>query len=249
MGLFGIFTYKMVFAMSFNGLKIWTVLIFSCVTLRLCAQNANPNVKVVGAMRNVMWKGQLGGTIQLDTIQNKQKLYGLGPVENLAGEILIIDGKAYKSSVISESAMKVEETYAVKAPFFGYAKVEKWKKVNLPDSLRQLERFLDQITQKQPRPFFFKLSGLVKMAKIHVVNLPPGSKVSSPAEAHRGQVSYHLESEKASLVGFFSTTHQAVLTHHDTFLHLHLITKDKKKMGHLDDLSFDARKMKLFLPF
>lgn len=42
-------------------------------------------VQVVGAMRNVMWKGELQGTIALDTIENKEHLYGLGPVEFLAG--------------------------------------------------------------------------------------------------------------------------------------------------------------------
>jgi acetolactate decarboxylase len=43
---------------------------------------------VAGAMKNVMWKGQLFGTIDLDTIFNKQHLYGLGPVEYLTGELL-----------------------------------------------------------------------------------------------------------------------------------------------------------------
>jgi acetolactate decarboxylase len=37
-------------------------------------------------------------------------LYGLGTVEYLEGEILIIDGKSYKSMVNSDSTMKVEET-------------------------------------------------------------------------------------------------------------------------------------------
>ena len=43
-------------------------------------------------MKNVMWKGELHGNLKLDTISNKTNLYGLGPVEYLAGEILIIDG-------------------------------------------------------------------------------------------------------------------------------------------------------------
>ncbi len=40
------------------------------------------------------------------------------------------------------------------------------------------------------------------------------------------------------IVGFFSTEHKTIFTHHDTFMHLHLITKDKLMMGHLDNAVF-----------
>lgn len=92
----------------------------SCTTK---AQQTTNDVIIVGEMKNVMWKGQLYGNIHLDTITNKTNLYGLGPVEYLAGEILIIDGKSYKSTVTSDTTMKVEETYEIKAPFFGYANI------------------------------------------------------------------------------------------------------------------------------
>ena len=38
-----------------------------------------PDVKVVGAIKNVMWKGELEGSILLDALTNKKGLYGLGP--------------------------------------------------------------------------------------------------------------------------------------------------------------------------
>lgn len=97
-----------------------------------------------------MWKGQLYGSIDLDTISN---LYGLEPVEYLRGEVLIIDGKSYKSTVVSDSAMKVEETFKIKAPFFGYSNISKWKEQNLPDSIQtiqQLETYLDE-KRKHPK--------------------------------------------------------------------------------------------------
>jgi acetolactate decarboxylase len=60
------------------------------VNFTIKAQTSNNIVKVSGAMSNIMKKGQLQGTILLDTIQNKQHLYGLGPKEYLTGELLII---------------------------------------------------------------------------------------------------------------------------------------------------------------
>lgn len=215
------------------------------------AQNATNEVKIVGEMRNVMWKGQLYGSINLDTIVNKTNLYGLGPVEYLTGEILIIDGKSYKSTVTSDTTMKVEETYQIKAPFFGYVNISKWKEQTLPDSIqtiKQLEAYLNKVTRNSLRPFMFKLSGTVEQATIHIVNLPKGSKVSSPDEAHQGQKNYKLNNTQADIIGFFSTEHKAIFTHHDTFLHMHLITIDKQKMGHLDEVLFKKGTMKLYLP-
>lgn len=215
------------------------------------AQQINHQVKIIGEMRNVMWKGQLYGKINLDTITGKKDLYGLGPIEYLAGEIVIMNGKSYKSVVTADTTMKVEETYDVKAPFFGYATIPLWTERHLPDSIltiQQLEVYLDMTTKKQPRPFIFKLTGTVELAIIHIVSLPKGTKVSSPDESHKGQRDYELKNEQADIVGFFSTEHKAIFTHHDSFLHMHLMTADKQKMGHLDKVHFKKGTVKLFLP-
>ncbi len=233
---------------KFTLLCLTTLLLVTC---HAKAQKRNYVVKIVGEMKNVMWKGQLYGNIKIDTIANKTNLYGLGPVEYLAGEILIIDGKSYKSTVVSDSTMKVEETYDIKAPFFGYANIAKWAAQTLPDSIQtiqQLEQYLDKVTQFSPRPFMFKLSGTVEQATIHIVNLPKGSKVSSPDEAHNGQKNYELKNEQSEIIGFFSTEHKAIFTHHDTYLHMHLMTTDRQKMGHLDAVLLKKGTMKLYLP-
>jgi acetolactate decarboxylase len=224
------------------------------VTLASCTTTTQPtknNIKIIGQMRNVMWKGQLYGNINIDTIVNKINLYGLGPVEYLAGEILVMDGKSYKSTAISDSTMRVDETYSIQAPFFAYANIAKWSEQILPDSIhsiQQLERYLDIATSTSSRPFMFKLSGTVEEATIHIVNLPKASKVSSPDDAHEGQKNYKLKNEPSDLIGFFSTKHKAIFTHHDTFLHIHLITLDKQKMGHLDKALFKKGAMSLYLP-
>lgn len=221
------------------------------ISWTIAIEPVNKAVKIVGEMRNVMWKGELFGNINLDTIGNKEHLYGLGPVEYLAGEILIIDGKSYRSTVLTDTTMKVEETYNIKAPFFGYANITKWTEQILPDSIqsiRQLELYLDQTTKSLPRPFLFKLTGVVTLASIHIVNLAPGAVVKSPDDAHKGQRNYQLANTQSEILGFFSTQHQSIFTHHDTYLHMHLITSDRQIMGHLDNAAFDKGSMKLYLP-
>ncbi|WP_053992384.1 acetolactate decarboxylase [Mangrovimonas sp. TPBH4] len=208
-----------------------------------------PDIAIVRAMKNVMWDGALEGAILLDTISNKRGLYGLGPKSYLTGELLIFDGHSYVSKVTSDSTMAVEETYNVSAPFFVHTNIQEWETIELPASLKtisQLELFIDSNTKAFKRPFTFKLQGTVNNATIHIQNLPEGSKVSSPKEAHQGQVNYPLENETVDIVGFFSTEHQGIFTHHDSFMHMHLITKDRQKMGHLDAVEID--KMTLYLP-
>ena len=207
-------------------------------------------VHITGEMRNVMWKGQLEGNIHLDTIANKSNVVGLGPLEYLGGEIIIMDGKSYKSMVMSDSRMEVVETFNIKAPFFAHANISNWSEELFDveiQTIQQLESFLDNKMSESSQPFMFKLAGFVKEATIHVVNLPAGAKVSSSNDAHKGQVKYQMENQESEIVGFFSKEHKGIFTHHDTYLHMHLITKDKQMMGHLDELSIEKAKMRLFL--
>jgi len=218
-------------------------------TKQIATPETYQDVTIVGAMKNVMWKGELEGTIRFDTISNKRRLYGLGPEGYLTGELLINDGKSYVSRVTSDSTMVVEKTFEVSAPFFVYATVQEWDTISLPKtikSIKDVETFIDTKTAEYKRPFAYKLSGKVVYAMIHIQNLPEGTKVSSPDEAHQGQVNYTLENETVDIIGFFSTAHKGVFTHHDSFVHMHLITKDEQKMGHLDALEIDE--MKLYLP-
>jgi acetolactate decarboxylase len=92
------------------------------------------------------------------------------------------------------------------------------------------------------------LEGIVEKATIHVVDLPKGIQVRSPQDAHKGQKNYTLHHVPSDIIGFFSTEHKAIFTHHDTFVHMHLVTADRKQMGHLDEVFFNKSSMKLYLP-
>jgi acetolactate decarboxylase len=243
-----IFTRKLYFIMKKSLTVFLLCSLLSCNSETI---NEKHTVEVVGEMRNVMWKGELEGIISIDSLKDYPHLYGLGPLEYLKGEILIIDGKSFISKVVSDSTMTVEEDFDIKAPFFAYSNIKEWEEVLLSDTIlniSQLETFLDTYTDQLTRPFLFKLTGTADSAIIHVVNLPEGTKVNSPQEAHQGQINYSLTDAEFEIVGFFSTSHQSIFTHHDTYLHMHLITSDKNQMGHLDEISFRKGSLKLFLP-
>ena len=92
------------------------------------------------------------------------------------------------------------------------------------------------------------MKGQIDSAKIHILNLPKGTKVSSPEEAHQGQINYAIGNSEVEIVGFFSTEHKGIFTHHDSNVHMHLITTDRRKMGHLDKVLFGSGDIKLYLP-
>ena len=151
------------------------------------AQDTYTDIKVTGAMKNVMWKGELDGRIKLDTIAPKKGLYGIGPESYLTGEILINNGQAYISQVLTDSTMTVKKTFNASAPFFVYANVNEWQIIDLPEgiiTIKELENYINEKTITAKRPFVFKLIGNVAKATIHVQNLPKGTTVSSPEEAH-----------------------------------------------------------------
>lgn len=207
-------------------------------------------VQVIGAMRNVMRNGELFGIIRLDTIKHKDNLYGIGPLEYLKGEILIVDGKCYLSRVGKNDSLVMEESFNAKAPFFVYSNVKEWSTQKLGETvfnITQLETFVDSLMRNDTLPFTFKINATIDSAEIHVVNLPEGTEVHSPEEAHQNQKNYMIYNQQVSIVGFFSRKHQAIFTHHDTYMHVHLINESKTKMGHLEKVFFQPETATLFI--
>lgn len=234
----------------FRPMKRYVAGLVLAFILQGCSQpEANREVRVAGAMRNVMWKGELGGIISMDSL-SKKGFYGLGPLEGLRGELLLLDGKPIVSRVKNDTLIEVTEEPEARAPFFVYAKATDWKEMNLPENVKDLaslEEFLDGHFSQEEKPAVFRLKGRAQSALIHVQDLPPGSRVSSPEEAHAGQKEFRVSDEEVEILGFYSTRHQGIFTHHDTHLHMHLLTKDASKMGHMDELSFQPEAIKLYL--
>jgi acetolactate decarboxylase len=225
------------------------------ISLASCRSHQQPSsfeaeVKSVGAMRDVMQKGELFGRISLDTIAGKNHLYGIGPLAYLKGEILVADGRVYVATIGSDGSCSVKETFQVQSPFFVYANVERWNALTLRDtvqSIQQLESYLNEASHATPQPFAFTVKGVVESATFHVVNLPEGMEVRSSKDAQTNQKNFTLMNTNVELVGFFSTRHQGVFTHHDSFVHIHIITTDKTMSGHLDEMRLKKGTVKLLV--
>ncbi|MFM1877731.1 MAG: hypothetical protein RLZZ241_597 [Bacteroidota bacterium] len=232
--------------MKTRAVKDFTFLLFNLLAFSLASAQ---NVFVAGRMSDVMWQGKLDGVIQTDSISQKG-MYGLGPLEGLRGEILVLDGITYVSG-INKDELFTQRVSGAKAPFFVYGVQKDFESISLPDSirtLRDLEQFLDTKFSGEDAPFIFLLEGTWSSIQIHSVNLPKGKSVSSPTEAHEGLQNFNFSEITGTVVGFFSRNHKAVFTHHDTYMHCHFISEDRKIMGHLDGMLNESGMVQLKIP-
>ena len=225
-----------------------TIYILFVIFLVSCnSSTSTSSVKVVGEMRDVMWKGELKGKITTDSLNTKQT-YGLGPVEFLKGEILVFEGQTFISKVIDSISHEVNKVPSVSAPFFVYSSNSNFKVVEFNRenyTLKELEDYINLIYIDYDQPLIIRIDGIFDNIKVHSVNLPEDKKVSSPDEAHQGLTQYDFKNISGSLIGFFSRQHKAVFTHHDSFFHAHFISNDREILGHIDELNLDSSKIKL----
>jgi acetolactate decarboxylase len=208
-------------------------------------------VIATGAMQEVMREGRLAGRLDLDTLSDRLHLTGVGPLEYLRGELLLFDGKCYVARIGEQGQIRVDTLWEVRAPFFVHARVPRWEARPLPahvTDLAQLESFLDHLAGGDEQAFPFRLAGRVEEARIHVLDLHPGTVVRSPQDVALSKKGFFIRDESVEMIGFFSRHHQSVFTHHDSYLHLHLITADRSRMGHLDALQYSPGSLTLYLP-
>lgn len=225
-----------------------SIYIFFALLLASCTKpTPNSSIKVVGEMRDVMWKGNLKGKIATDSLNSKQT-YGLGPVEFLKGEIVVFEGQSFVSKVVDSISHEVFRIPSAKAPFFVYTRNSNLKGIELKPanySLKGIEEYINTSYKEYDQPLLIRIDGVFDEIKLHSVNLPEGKKVSSPDDAHQGLIQYDYKNIKGSLIAFFSRNHRAVFTHHDSFFHAHFISDDQAVLGHIDETLINFSKVTL----
>jgi len=205
-------------------------------------QPASFQVEYAGALKNIMHKGDLSAQADLMDLQQIEHVYGLGAVEHLNGEILILDGRPLISTV-RDGQLIIRETFELGAALLVYASVAKWRSFRVPDSVDTYSRLQAYIGKAAleggislDEPFPFCLEGGMQKMDWHVIEWPAG-ETEHTHEKHKTSGPHGtLIEPTVEILGFFSRHHQGVFTHHSTYLHMHFITKDRDLAGHVDDL-------------
>lgn len=216
-------------------------------------QKTTWKVETAGAMREMFATGNVEGKTQIGKIPEQKNLYGVGPLENLSGEIMVWNGKVL-TSFLKDKTVKVETNPNAKAVFFVWANVEKWREILVPESVKtydELEKFIAESAEKfnlnSAEPFPFLMKGKFQTVEWHINDYKPdGAKLTH--EKH-DELKYKAGTERENLefLGFYSPSHKGVFTHHTRTTHIHATDRKKTFVGHVDDLKI-SEKVILFLP-
>jgi acetolactate decarboxylase len=175
-------------------------------------------------------------------LAGRQRLYGIGPVEQLRGEVTIANSRPALARVASDGTVKVTKSFETGVPFFVWAEVPRWLEIPIPPDVRsfeELERFVPKAAAvarlDADKPFPFLVGGRGDLIEFHIVNRIDDGPHNM--EMHKKiQVTFELEKAEAIIVGFHSTKHRGVFTPGDSNIHIHFQTPDNSKSGHIQKL-------------
>ena len=235
-----------------------SLLLFSCETPK--NESNEPikdsfkfEVKYFGALKDMMHKGDISAKANLSDFKNSEHLYAIGALENLKGEIQIIDGTSF-NTYVSDSAISFDKSFERKATLLVYATVENWNTYEIPDNIKtyeQLEKHIASIAKENGininEPFPFMIDGTVKSFDWHVINWKDGDTEHSHEKHVNSGLHGTIENREVELLGFYSDSHHAIFTHHTTNMHIHVKTSDNEIAGHVDGLTL-GKGMLLKLP-
>jgi acetolactate decarboxylase len=216
-------------------------------------QGPGYDLRYIGAQRETVMNGKLAAALDLRTLAKTPYLYGIGPIEDLRGEVTIADGRPSLARVGPDGAVQVAESFEAGVPFFVWAEIPVWQTVSIPAELRtfaELEAFVPRAATSvgldPQRPLPFLIRGRQDLIEFHVLNrigdAPHGM------EMHRKiQVVFELAQTETIMVGFHSPTHRGIFTPMDSTIHIHFQTADNSKSGHVQKLEL-GRDLLLGLP-
>lgn len=209
------------------------------------------NVQWYGTLKNMMHKGDLSAQVDLQEVQ-KKNLYALGALENLKGEILIWNGQPLVSKM-AEEHINIDSSWDHKAALLVSSTIKNWQTISVPSSVKDMKAltvFIKNQAVKNnidvDKPFPFLIRGKVDSLQWHVVDWPIGDTVHT----HKKHVTSGAYGTRANIVvdilGFYSTKHKGIFTHHSSDVHMHFKTEHYPFAGHVDAVYLNESK--LYLP-
>lgn len=209
-------------------------------------------VRSAGAMSE-MGKNGFAPTISMDTLQKYPRIFGMGPLGKMQGEITFADGVPYSGYADLDGKAFIQENWDINSPFFVYGEVEEWVSISLEgklDDVSSIEKLIETIAPKNGidliQPFFFKLEGTFDEMITHIVT--PRSPDVAGFKPKRNQENYQHQGESGELIGVYSQIGKGIYTHQNSNIHVHFINDKKSFTGHLDKIQTNLKGAVLYLP-
>ncbi|MEP5612618.1 MAG: acetolactate decarboxylase, partial [Cyclobacteriaceae bacterium] len=199
---------------------IRSLFILSLIFLLSCTEERREvPVSNIGELRQIMHQGAFQARVNLDTLV-QEGTFGLGALDSLSGEVLVLNGTVYRSEIIGDSLVSTVNTLT-NATLFVYSSVNSWDTISA-SGISDLENLLVKKSSESglAEPFPFIVLGKPNLT-YHVINFDP---INGDFSKHKeGSYTSTLSDTDALILGFYSTIAKGVYTHHDSNMHLHVI--------------------------
>ncbi len=222
------------------------IYIFQLGFLFSCVQQPELDLQIHGALKEIMHKGARQGVVQLSEVINDDHVYGIGAMENLDGEILIMDSqllinRAKPYGIPTGQTIPDKNS---KALLLVTAKVNDWQTIQINQETdyysidSKIKAEAKKVGVDIENPFPFIITGEFSEIDWHIISpqSPDGSHDDHLAKSWKRKDS----NTQGKILGFYSEKHQAVFTHHTRYTHMHILYESDALSGHIDGLKLNA---------
>lgn len=227
-------------------------LIILAILLSFSSFGQRDKVKSIGAMSE-MGKTGFAPIISMDSLQKYPRIFGMGPLGKMQGEITFADGVPYSGYADVEGNPYIQKKWDIDSPFFVYGEVEEWISIPLNGTIAdmaELEKLVEVKASEQgydlAEPFFFRIEATFGEMITHIVT-PRSSEIQGFKEG-RNQENYTHESQSGELIGVYSQIGKGIYTSQNSQIHVHFIKADKSFTSHLDKINTRLEGATLYLP-
>lgn len=200
-------------------------------------------VAVHGALFSVMHENDRSARVKLASVVPGPHTFAVGALSGLRGEVTIVDDKVWlayadgdKARVTSTVPPDESAVLLVTAPGARWVSKELTRDTPWLALDTAIAELVKELGLKGP--VMLRVDGELRDLRWHVVD---GTKLPEGPSSHEEHQKAALVTESAAtrgqLVGFFSTEHQGVFTHHDSQTHWHCVLADGSGTGHVDAVS------------
>lgn len=221
-------------------------------------------VEFAGAQKNIFATGKAEPALTVGTMAGTTDYFGVGAVAGLDGEITVYRGKPYISKVRGDT-VSVDHARNHGAVFAVWTRQSNWREEPIPAEVKsylELQSFVKARATAAgidvTKPFPFLLAGAPAEVKWHInVDLTEGQPIT-PELFAKSKANYVAKNQPTDIVGFYSENHPGVFISAyapaikadsgvKNAIHIHMVSRDGKAAGHIDDLTLQAG-MSLRLP-
>lgn len=218
------------------------------LALTLPAASLAQDLTSYGNFRHMMHTGESAGTVVLDGL-DAPGAWGVGALAGLRGEIVILDGRVLVSRGDDPQAQLRAPQAGEEAAILAYGQVADWQSVTLPHDMtpEQLAMFLGHqggaLGLDLEAGFPIRVQGRFPTLVWHVVTGEAQAHGHGTGHANNqsGMILFDEAGAAGEIVGVYTgAALEGIASHPGERLHLHFVSADGTRSGHVDDVAFPA---------